>query len=121
MGWTICKASDKGLYGGYYLANHVVKVGRKSYKHGKNYDMVDQLLSGLQNGGRLVVMDSGFPTVKLMLDAKLLWNTRLISTQRGHTSHFPTNQKENLRPTKAFVRGFSKTLHTGFANFTYWK
>ena len=86
MGWTICKISDKGLHGGYYVANHVVKVEKKSYKYpenGKNYDIVDQLLSGLKNGGRLVV--------KLMLDVKLLWKTRLISTQQGRTRHVPSN------------------------------
>ena len=75
VGWEICKLSDKGLHGGYYIANYVVKVGRKSYnyqEYGKNYDIVDQLLSGLKNGGRLVVMNSSLPTVKLMLNAKLL-------------------------------------------------
>ena len=99
MGWTISKISDKGLHGGYYVSNHVAKVGKKIYKHpenGKNYDIVDQLLSGLKNGGRLVVMDSRFPTVKLMLDVKLLWDTKLISTQRGRTRHISSNHKENL-------------------------
>ena len=51
---------------------HVVKVGKKSYMHpqnGKNYDIVDKLTAGLKNSGRLVVMDSGFLTLKLMKDS----------------------------------------------------
>ena len=105
------------------MGNHVVKVGKKTYKHpenGKNYDMVDQLTEGLKNRGRLVVMDSGFPTFKLMVDAKEQWNTRLISTQRGNTAHLPKSHKENLRSAKAFVRGYSKSLHSGSINITYW-
>lgn len=56
MGWTICKISDKGANGGCYVANNVVKVGKKTYKHpenGKNYEMVDQLTEGLKDHGRL--------------------------------------------------------------------
>ena len=96
IGWTICEISDKGLHGGYYVANHVVKVGKKSYKYpenGKNYDIVDQLLSSLKNGGRLVVMDSGFSTAHARC-TKLLWKTRLISTQRVCTRYLPSNHKE---------------------------
>ena len=123
MGWTINKICDKGELGGNYVANHVVKVGKKTYRNpanGKNYDIVDQLSAGYKDTGRLIVMDSGFPTTKLMEDAKRLWNTRLIATQRGNTAHFPQSHKENLRSTKAFARGFSKTLHSGFLNVTYW-
>ena len=55
MGWTICKISDKRVQGTTYVANHVAKVGMKSYKYpenGKNSNIVGQLLSGLKNGGR---------------------------------------------------------------------
>ena len=68
MGLTVCKISDKGQYGGYFVRNHVVKVGKKSYVHpqnGKNYDIVDQLTAGLKDSGRLIVMGSSFPTLKL--------------------------------------------------------
>eukprot|EP00794_Sanderia_malayensis_P001103 gene1103-biopygen337 len=123
MGWTICKVSDKGANGGNYVANHVVKVGKKTYKtsgNGKNYDIVEQLISEFKDSGRLVVMDSGFPTIKLMEDAKNKWHTRLIATQRGNTAHFPCSHKDNLRSARQFVRGFSKSLHKGFLNITYW-
>ena len=63
MGWTVCKISYKGQYGGYFVCNHVVKVGKKSYVHPQNeenYDIVDQLTAGLKNSGRLVVIDIGF-------------------------------------------------------------
>ena len=29
MGWTVCKISDKGQFGGYFVGNHVVKVGKR--------------------------------------------------------------------------------------------
>ena len=66
IGWTVCKISDKGYLGGNFVCNHVVKVGKRTYvnpQKGKNYDTVDQLLSGLKDNGRLVIMDSGFPTI----------------------------------------------------------
>ena len=92
MDWTICKVSDNGTQGGNFVANHVVKCGKKTYKNaqnGKNYDIVYQLLTGFKNDGRLAVMDSGFPTVRLMEDAKTIWGTKLIATQRGNTAHWP--------------------------------
>ena len=82
--------------------------------------MADQLTEGLKNHGRLVVMDSGFPSFKLMVDAKEQWNARLISTQRGNTAHLPKSHKENQTSAKAFVRGYSKCLHSGSINITYW-
>ena len=123
MGWTVCKISDKGQYGGYFVCNHVVKVGKKSYVHpqnGKNYDIVDQLTAGLKNSGRLVVMDSGFPTLKLMNDSWQLWRTQMIATQHGNTAHMPSNHKVHLKKAKKFVRGFSQTLHHDNITVTYW-
>ena len=123
MGWTVCKISDKGMNGGNYVANHVVKPGKKTHRNtvnGKNYDVVDQLLTNFKDSGRLVVMDSGFPTMKLVRDANNLWNTRLISTQRGRTAHLPSNHRQNLISAKVFARGFSKTLHCSFVHVTYW-
>ena len=43
--------------------------------------------------GRFIVMDSGFPTLKLTRDL------------------MPRNHKANLKDAKNFVRAFSKTLH----------
>ena len=97
MGWAVCKISDKGHHGGYFIANHVVKVGKKSYvspRNGKNYDIVEQLLSGLKDNGRSVIMDSGFPTLKLLHDARRLWGTGIIATQPGNTAHLPLSHKE---------------------------
>eukprot|EP00795_Rhopilema_esculentum_P004046 gene4046-20219_t len=123
MGWTICKLSDRGKYGGNFVANHVVKCGSKTYKkaaNGKNYDIIEQLIENFKNEGRLVVMDSGFPTTKLMEDAKEIWGTRLIATQRGNTAHLPKTHKENIKAAKSFARGFSKTLSNGQLTLTYW-
>ena len=114
MSWTVCKISDKGQYGGYFVCNHVVKVGRKSYVHpqnGKDYDIVDQLTAGLKNSGRLGVMDSGFPTLKLIKDSWQLWRTQMITTQRGNAAHMPSNHKVHLKKAKKFVRRFSQALH----------
>ena len=58
MGWTVCKVSDKRQPGGYFVCDHVVKVGKKSYVHqqnGKNYDIVDQLTAGLKDSGGLII------------------------------------------------------------------
>ena len=123
MGWTVCKISDKEYLGGNFVCNHVVKVGKKTYvnpQKGKNYDIVDQLLSGLKDNGRLVIMDSGFPTIHLLKDARLLWETHIIATQRGNMKHLPKGHKENLSHAKRFIRGFSKTLHHQFLTLTYW-
>lgn len=123
MGWTVCKISDKGQHGGYFIANHVVKVGKKSYvspQNGKNYDIVDQLLLGLKDNGRSVIMDSGFPTLKLLRDARQLWGTGIIATQRGNTAHLPLSHKENLKSAKRFVQGYSKSLHNEELTVTYW-
>ena len=123
MGWTVSKISDKGQHGGYFIANHVVKVGKKSYvspQNGKNYDIVEQLLSGLKNNGCSVIMDSGFPTLKLLLDARRMWDTGIIATQRGNTGHLPLSHKENLKSAKRFVRGYSKSLINEEVTVTYW-
>eukprot|EP00794_Sanderia_malayensis_P004514 gene4514-biopygen3674 len=123
MGWTVCKVSDKGKFGGNFVINHVTKVGKKTYRNaqnGKNYDIVEQLLSGYKGTGRLVVMDSGYPTLKLLTDAKRLWQTRMIATQRGNTAHLPSNHKANIKASRSFLRGFSQSLHNGNLNVTYW-
>eukprot|EP00794_Sanderia_malayensis_P001952 gene1952-biopygen1771 len=108
MGWTVCKLSDKGKHGCYFVLSHVTKVGKKSYVHpenGKNYDIVDQLLQGVKGSGRLVVMDSGFPTIKLLTEARELWQIQIIATQRGNTAHLPKS---------------NKSLHCGNVSITYW-
>ena len=48
---TVCKLSDKGKKGENFVHNHVVKVGKKTYRDsakGKNYDIVSQLLDDLK-------------------------------------------------------------------------
>eukprot|EP00794_Sanderia_malayensis_P000684 gene684-biopygen1109 len=123
VGWTVCKISDRGELGGYFVYNHVVKVGKKTYlnpQRGKNYDIVYQLLSGLKDNGRLVVMDSGFPTIDLQKDARVLWETQIIATQCGNAKHLPKNHKVNVIQARNFVGGFSKALHCGDLTITYW-
>ena len=123
MGWTVNKIADQGELGGYYTYNHLVKVGKQTYTNtgsGKNYNTVEQLLEGLKYMGRLVVMDSGFPTIQLLKDAASLWNTRIIATVRGNTAHLPKKHSSFLKNTKSFVRGYSQSLHHENLNLTYW-
>ena len=83
--------------------NHVVKTRKKSYVHpqnGKNYDIVDQLTAGLKHSGRLIVMASGFPTLKLLKDSWQLWRTQMIATQHGKTAHIPSNHKVHFNPRR---------------------
>ena len=85
MGWTIPKLATKGVHGGFFTSNHIVKVGKKTYNSeptkGKNYYIVEHLIEDYKNQGRLLVIDSGFPTMNLLIEAKLLWGTRVIATQ----------------------------------------
>ena len=123
MDWTVCKISDKGQYGGYFVCNHVVQVGKKSYVHpqnGKNYDIADQLTAGLMNSGRSVVMDSSFPNLKLMKDSWQLWRKQMIAHSMVNTAHMPSNHKVHLKKAKNFVRGFSQALHHDNITVTYW-
>eukprot|EP00794_Sanderia_malayensis_P005758 gene5758-biopygen4674 len=123
MGWVVCKISDRGELGGNFVYNHVVKVGKKTYlnpQRGKNYDIVYQLLSGMKDNGRLVIMDSGFPTIDLLKDARVLWETQIIATQCGNAKHLPKNHKVNVIQARNFVGGFSKALHCGDFTITYW-
>ena len=123
VGWTVCKISDKGQYGGYFVCNHVVKVGKKSYVHpqnGKNYYLPDQLTTRMMDSGRLIVMDSAFPTLKLMKDSWQLWWTQMMAIQRGNIAHMPSNHKVHLKKAKKFLRGFSQALHHDSITVTYW-
>ena len=84
MGMTINKIGNKGIIGGYFVYNHLVGVGRYTYTDtakGKFYNIVDQLTENLKHQGKTVVMDSAFPTVILLKDAKTEWTTRIVSTQ----------------------------------------
>ena len=70
--------------------------------------------------GRLVVMDSGFPTIKLLKDSAKLWNTRIIATVRGNTAHLPKNHGSFMKKAKSFVRGYSQSLHHENLHLKYW-
>ena len=123
MGWTIYKLGERGQFGNYMITNHLVNVGKKTYTstaNGKTYNIVDQLMEQHKDQGKLLVLDNGFPTVKLMKDAKILWNTRVVATQRGKSAHFPANHLTFVKQTKSFARGYSKSLHNDFLTVTYW-
>ena len=84
MGWTIYKIGERGQFGGYAITDHLAKVGRKTYtstSRGKTHNIVDQLLDPHKGKGKLLVLDNGFPTVKLLEDAKQMWNTKIVATQ----------------------------------------
>ena len=70
--------------------------------------------------GRLVVIDSCFPTIQLLKDAARIWNTRIIATVRGNTAHLPKKHSSFLKNAKSFVRGYSQSLHHENLNLTYW-
>ena len=119
MGWTVFK----GEVGGYMITNHLVKVGRKTYTstaRGKTYNIVDQLLSSHKGSGKLVVLDNGFPMIKRLEDAKTLWNTQVVATQKGKTAHFPSRHQKFMKQAKNFALGFSTSLHPGAITITYW-
>ena len=65
-------------------------------------------------------MDSGFPTLCLLRDAKDDWNTSIITTQAGNTAHFPAKHFMFKSRCKKYCRGFSETLHNGDLTVTYW-
>ena len=105
------------------ITNHLVKVGRKTYistAKGKTYNIVDQFLSSYKGNGKLVVLDNGFPTIKLLEDAKTLWNTRAVATEKGKTAHFSFCHQKFMKQAKHFSRGISKSLHHGAITITYW-
>ena len=80
---------------------------------------MEQLLGDRKDSGRLVVMDSGFPTLRLLEDARNLWRTNIIATQQGKTAHFPRSHTKNVGTAKGFARGFSKTFHHKAFTITY--
>ena len=123
MGWTIYKIGERGQFGVYAITDHLAKVGRKTYtstSRGKTHNIVDQLLDPHKEKGKLLVLDNGFPTVKVLEDAKQMWNTKVVATQRGKTAHFPARHQKFMKQTKNFARGFSKSLHHDFLTITYW-
>ena len=89
-------------------------------QNGENYDIVDQLTAGLKNSDRLIIMDSGFSTLKFMKDSWQLWRTQMIATQHGNTAHMPSNHEVHWKKVKKFVQGFSQALHHDNITVTYW-
>ena len=120
MGWTIYKLGERGQFGRYMLTNHLVKAGNKTYTStvkGKTYNIVEQLIEAHKNQGKMLVLDSGFPTLPLIEDANKVWNTSIVATRRGKTAHFPSRHAEFVKKAKKF---YSKTLHKDFVTITYW-
>ena len=105
------------------MSNHHVKVGKATYtdvSKGKTYDLVKLLLIDVRGQGKLVAMDSGFPTLCLLRDAKDDWNTFIIVTQAGNTAHLPAKHSMFKSRCKKYCRGFSETLHNGDLTVTCW-
>ena len=58
---------------GSFVSNHLVKVGKATYtdvSKGKTYNMVKLRLTDVIGQGKLVVLNSGFPTLCLLRDEK---------------------------------------------------
>ena len=123
MGWTVNKLEDKGEKGGYFVYNHLTKVGEYTCKdttHGKNYNAVEQLIRDVKGMGKTVTMDSGFPILKLFKDAKEKWNTSTVATLKGEAAHLPSKHGLFKSRCKSFVCGYSQTLYNGDITLTYW-
>ena len=91
----------------------ITKVGKYTYTdttHGKNYNAVEQLIHDLKGMGKTVTMDSGFPALKLLKDAKEEWNIAIVATLRGHVAHLPSEHGLFKSRCKSFVRGYSQAL-----------
>ena len=105
------------------MYNHLTKVGKYTYTdttHGKNYNAVEQLIHDVKGMGKTVTMDSGFPTLKLLKDAKEEWNTAIVATLRGNVAHLPSKHGLFKSRCMSFVRGYSQTLYNGDITLTYW-
>ena len=81
------------------------------HKRMKNYEMVDQLLSGPKANGRLAIIDNGFPIVNLLKESAS--GTQIIATQRGNTKHLPKIHKDHLSQAKNWRGNFPKRKHIG--------
>ena len=54
MGWTVEKIVDKGEKGGFFVLNHLVRVGKYTYTdtaRGKNLNVIEQLTQQYHNQG----------------------------------------------------------------------
>ena len=123
MGWTINKLAEVGGKGGNFVSNHLVKVGKATYtdvSKGKTHNMVKLLLTDVIREGKLVVMNSGFPTLYLLRDEKDDRNTSIIATQAGNTAHLPAQHSMLKSRCKKCCNGFSETLHNEDLMVTYW-
>ena len=124
IGWAINKLAELVKKGGSFVSNHLVKVGKATYNTDvfkeKTYSMVKLLLTDVIGQGNLVAMDSGFPTLCLLRDAKDDWNTSIIATQAGNTAHLPAKHSMFKSRCKKYCRGFSDTLRNEDLMVTYW-
>ena len=108
MGWTINNLAEVGEKGGSFLSNRLAKIGKATCTEGKGktYSMVKLLLTDVIRQGKLVAMDSGFPTLCLLRDAKDDWNTSIIATQAGNTAYLPAKRSMFKSRCKKYCRGF---------------
>ena len=123
MGWTVVKLADKGVLGGYYVYNHLTKVGKYSYtdtSKGKYCNVVDQLATEVKDLGKTVVGDSGFSTLSLVEDAREEWNTVIVSTLRGNVVHLPSKHSTFKKNCKSFIRCYSMAFYHQGLMLTYW-
>ena len=81
--------------------------------------MVKLPLPGVIGQGKLVAMNSGFPTICLLRDAKDDWNTSIITIQARNTAHLPAKHSMFKSRCKKYCRGFSETLHNEGLTVTY--
>ena len=90
MGWTVEKIVDKGEKGGFFVLDHLVRVGKYTYTdtaRGKNLNVIEQLTQQYHNMGKCVVVDRGYPTIDLMRVARNEWGLQIDSTKGRYHTH----------------------------------
>ena len=123
MGWTIYKIGEWGQFGGYAITDHLAKVGCKTYTStslGKTHNIVDQLLDPHKGKGQLLVLDNGFPTVKLLEDAKQMWNMKICCYTKGQNSPFSCKASKVHEADKEFCSWFLKIPASRFPHHHLW-
>ena len=65
------------------------------------------------------MIDSDFRTMKLVSEARTLWNRRLNEIQGVALLMFHVELQRQSHTAKAFAHGFLKTFYISFAKLTY--
>eukprot|EP00112_Aurelia_sp_Birch-Aquarium-sp1_P002790 Seg13080.1 transcript_id=Seg13080.1/GoldUCD/mRNA.D3Y31 product="hypothetical protein" protein_id=Seg13080.1/GoldUCD/D3Y31 len=87
---------------------------------GKTYNILEQLTEAHENQGKMLVLDSGFPTLSLKEVQRTSGIPALCQHNRGKQLSSHPVMLTLLIKVKNFARCYSKTLYKGFVTITYW-